>query len=381
MNYFILELMNNDSVNVIVKFGFNQNRLELRINNDFTNFVGQIYRTSEKWILDMMSTWKDPSFVGLYQMHLFLHRNVSNELRLVPLDQLNTIQQNSLIEVCLIPMETNPSPHALRTCRDCQRGYCAQCFHSISTNFYKCASCSKMFHKHCLLSVFDGCLSRTSEMKTSPPSYLEINHPYKNRVVNQPEPRPSPLILPPKEIDPTFTIIAKGVFLTINGGERICHRRAFFLTKDRLLVTSNVASVIDKKLPTQIANDIDIPLLKIRDIKLTHFDQTRDDIFEIQCNNGLVLSIGKKYENDSFQMEAAQFYSWILDQWQSSLNATPLPTSSTTPKDSNTTVSTHTPLAKRKSSFRITPKHIDDESQDLYELYALTGETIGEGNH
>jgi hypothetical protein len=104
--------------------------------------------------------------------------------------------------------------------------------------------------------------------------------------------------------------------------------------------------------------------------------------------------VGKKSDPHELQMETAQFYSTIRDQRESRINAAPpsaTPVSTTPPPASNTSPVTGPTeasktkadnlkrLARKDSIFSLTPLGKDNELKDLHDLYAFTGEKIGEG--
>jgi hypothetical protein len=115
----------------------------------------------------------------------------------------------------------------------------------------------------------------------------------------------------------------------------------------------------------------------------------RDYIFEIHFQGKFTLCVGKKSDSDDLQMQTAQFYSSIRDQWESNASSSSSPPPPQTPS-SNTISVNATPqvpstakqtgdLRRKRSIYRRPPQGRDNEDKDLHELYAFTGEKIGEG--
>jgi hypothetical protein len=179
----------------------------------------------------------------------------------------------------------------------------------------------------------------------------------------------------------TTTIIDEGIFPACINGTDIYRRYLFRLTPNSLKLTTNLSAILSPQ-QTRPSNDIDtvFPLAEINDLILTHFMDDRDHIFQIHFQGKFILCVGKKSDSDDLQMQTAQFYSSIRDQWEA--NASPLqsqiPTTTNVNATPPTTQSTGN-LRRKRSIYRRPPFGRDNEDKDLHELYAFTGEKIGEG--
>jgi hypothetical protein len=179
-------------------------------------------------------------------------------------------------------------------------------------------------------------------------------------------------------------IIEKGIFPACIRGSHFCRRYLFRLTTNNLSMTSNLSPAnVSQAYVSQTGDGETIfPLTDIVNLVLTHLNKDRDDIFEIQLQDKTILSVGKKSDSHELQMETAQFYSTIRDQRESLLNAGPpsnTAASKTLPGASKTKAEQLKPLAQTPSHFISTAPGKDAEHKDLHELYAFTGEKIGEG--
>jgi hypothetical protein len=129
--------------------------------------------------------------------------------------------------------------------------------------------------------------------------------------------------------------------------------------------------------------DIDtvFPLVEITNLILTHFMDDRDHIFEIHFQGKCILCVGKKSDSDDLQMQTAQFYSSIRDQWEANVSPSQAQTSTTTTAGvtSETSSKPTGEIRRKRSIYRRPPCGRDNEDKDLHELYAFTGEKIGEG--
>jgi len=184
------------------------------------------------------------------------------------------------------------------------------------------------------------------------------------------------------------TIIDEGIFPACMHGTDIYRRYLFRLSPNTLKLTTNLSAISSpQRQQTRQINDIDtvFPLAEINNLILTHFMDDHDYIFEIHFQGKFILCVGKKSDSDDLQMQTAQFYSSIRDQWEA--NALPSQSQTTitttpatpTPATPPTTTKSTGDLRRKRSIYRRPPQGRDNEDKDLHELYEFTGEKIGEG--
>ncbi|CAF4194667.1 unnamed protein product, partial [Rotaria magnacalcarata] len=272
------KLLRTDVISVTLKFGFQQKPFKYSLNDTSYLIIEKIYRDAETWLRSIGINLKNLPTAERYTLYLF--RIPTTDLTMVPIVQLSDIEQNSSIELIIVPVEVNLNPHAL----------------------YRC----------------------------------QLNVP----------------------------------------------------TNYTLKLATNFSAISSPGQPARQSTDVDIvfPLGDINDLILTHFVDERDHIFEIYFQNKFALCVGKKSDSDDLQMQTAQFYSSIRDQWESlasgpSSHSQPASTIATTPPTPATSVTTKAAgdLRRKRSIYRRPPCGIDNEDKDLHELYTFTGEKIGEG--
>ena len=384
-----------DVITVTLKHGFQQKRMEYPLTDPAATLPQRIYRDAERWIREIVAAQRTPPIFGSFRLNLF--RIPSTEFSLVPITRTIDIEPNAVIEIVLIPLENSRNQHTLVRCQFTTPTNCARCSRLITGLYkqgYRCRHCRQTFHKECSSSLADDCcVPNNAEGATKPGSASSrvniINpipiQPQTATPVSQPQPQSLPRPAAPK---PPTTIIEKGIFPACRRGDHIYRRYAFFLTKDALSMTNDLSSLNSPQPLQSNPTDTTLLLVDITDLILTHFMDDRDDIFEIHLQNRTVLSVGKKSDSDALQMETAQFYSYIRDQWETLINATPVPSPSASSKASMTfpspqevspVVELRMPLGKKSSIYRLTPDDEDNREGDLHELYSISHEKIGEG--
>jgi len=250
------------------------------------------------------------------------------------------------------------------------------------------------YHKDCAPFLLDDC---SVSVPTDPPSPTRksnisfVNPPFVSAPANSilasdntTVPVFSPSSNTSKENEQSVgatTIIDEGIFPACINGTDIYRRYLFRLSPNTLKLTTNLSAMSSpQQQQIRQSTDIDIgfPLAEINDLILTHFINDRDHIFEIHFQGKSVLCVGKKSDSDDLQMQTAQFYSSIRDQWESNASSSQTSTTAsvnTTPSTTKTTGD----LRRKRSIYRRPPYGRDNEDKDLHELYVFTGEKIGEG--
>jgi hypothetical protein len=388
------KLLRTDVISVTLKFGFQQKPVKYPINDASNTIIEKMYRDAETWLRSIALNSKNLQMVERYTLYLF--RIPTTDLTMVPIAQLSDIEQNSLIELVVVPVEVNQNPHALYKCQLNVPTNCSKCSRLI-TGLYKqgfrCRRCRMTYHKDCAPFLLDDC-----SIPTDPPSPSKRSgsNPFQPAQITfvkvvEPTPMPStaiseetmvPIYSPSsntsKETEQSviaITTIDEGIFPACVGGTNIYRRYLFRLTTTTLKLTSNLSplSSTQEKQQTRQSTDIDtiFPLAEINDLVLTHFMDDRDHIFEIHFQGKFVLYVGKKGDSDDLQMQTAQLYSSIRDQWEALANAASATLSPVPGRNSG--------LGRKRSIYRRPPYGPDNEDKDLHELYTFTGEKIGEG--
>ena len=387
-----------DVISVTLKYGFLQKRMDYPLTDPSGTLLQRLYRDAELWIREIAPNSRTPQVLGSYRMNLF--RIPSTEFTLVPITRTIDIEQNALIEIVLIPMENSRHSHALIRYQMNIPTNCSRCSRLI-TGFYKqgyrCQQCRLTFHKDCATSLAADCCVPTNAAggggsRRNPPASLTIVNPMliqaQSVVPAEEKEKEKEKELPrPVAVKAPTTVIEKGIFPACRRGDHIYRRYAFFLTKDTLSMTKDLSSMNAPQPLQSNTMDTTLLLLEIVDLILTHFMDDRDDIFEIHLLNRTVLSVGKKSDSNALQMETAQFYSYVRDQWETLINTTPVPSPSASskastvfPTPSPAGVELRVPLGNRSSIYRLTPQDEGNRNGDLHELYTIhSHEKIGEG--
>jgi hypothetical protein len=397
--------LRTETISVTLKFGFHQNRLDYPIIDASNSIIDRLYRDAEKWLRDIASIQRNGQLFGRYTIYLF--RIPTTEFKMMPIVQPSDIEQHCLIEIVLVPVEMNQTPHLLSRCQLNIPTNCSKCTKFIAGFYkqgYRCQKCRMIFHKDCAPFFLHDCLVQT-EGPLTPTQKKNFSHVSQLTFINpfvadstDKTTSPTSTTVPvysmsapiskrSAEIILPTTIIEKGIFPARLRGDPFYRRYLFRLTTNVLTMTpalspSNVAQTY---LPQSSDVEIAFLLTDINDLVLTHKMEDRDDIFEIHLRDRTVISVGKKTDSDKFQMETAVFYSSIRDQRETIINATPSPPlpppPSSVPDTTTTTPPTQKlpPLTGTGSLYRIPPLGKDNEHKDLHELYAYTGEKIGEG--
>lgn len=393
----IEKLLRTDAISVTLKFGFQQKLYKYPINDASSSIIEKIYRDAENWIRSIAGNNKNILLTERYTLYLF--RIPTTDLTMVPIAQLSDIEQNCLIELVVVPVEMNQNPHALYRCQLNVPTNCSKCSRLI-TGFYRqgfrCRKCRMTYHKDCAAFLLDDC---TISLPVDPPSptrksTISFVNPFVSAPMNSNlssdntnVPIYSPSSNTSKENEQSAgatTIIDEGIFPACINGTDIYRRYLFRLTQNTLKLTTNLSTLSS---PQQIRPSTDVdtifPLVEITNLVLTHFIDERDYIFEIHFQGKFILCVGKKSDSDDLQMQTAQFYSSIRDQWEA--NASPAqcqPTilnSTNTPSTTSSTTKPTGDLRRKRSIYRRPPQGRDNEDKDLHELYVFTGEKIGEG--
>lgn len=392
----IEKLLRTDTISVTLKFGFQQKLYKYPINDISTSIIERIYRDAENWIRSIAVNMKSLLLTERYTLYLF--RIPTTDLTMVPIAQLSDIEQNCLIELVVVPVEINQNPHALYRCQLNVPTSCSKCSRLI-TGFYRqgfrCRKCRMTYHKDCAAFLLDDCSISVPADPPSPTRKSTIS--FVNPFVSAPSnshltsdntnvPIYSPSSNTSKENEQSAgatTIIDEGIFPACLNSTDIYRRYLFRLTQNTLKLTTNLSTMPSpqQQQPARQATDVDtiFPLAEITALVLTHFMDDRDYIFEIHFQGKFILCVGKKSDSDDLQMQTAQFYSSIRDQWEA--NASPAqcqPTITTSTNATSTTKPTGD-LRRKRSIYRRPPQGRDNEDKDLHELYVFTGEKIGEG--
>lgn len=394
--------LRTDVICVTLKFGFQQKPFKYPMNDTSCSTIEKIYRDAENWLRSILSNTKNLQLVERYTLYLF--RIPSSDLTMVPIAQLSDLEQNSLIELVVVPVEINQNPHALYRCQLNVPTNCSKCSRLITGIYrqgFRCRKCRMTYHKDCAPFLLDDCSVLTdppSPTRKSASTSLSFVNPFVQPPVTSanstltPDTKTVPIYSPSsntsKETEQSAmatTIIDEGIFPACISGRDIYQRYLFRLTRTSLTLTTTLSnSSSPQPQQTRQASETDtlIPLAEINDIILTHFIDDRDHVFEIHFQGKFVLCVGKKSDSDDLQMQTAQFYSSIRDQWEALATTTqPAPPTATIPVPTAATANSKSNgnLKRRQSIYRRPPQGTDNEDKDLHELYTFTGEKIGEG--
>lgn len=399
-----------ETITVTLKFGFQQNQVKYSTKDVYNSIIERLYEDAEKWLRSIASNSKHGICTGNFTIYLF--RILATEFTMIPVTQPSDIEQDSLIEIVLVPIETSPNAHHLYRSQLNIPTNCSRCSRFIAGLYkqgFRCRKCRMTFHQDCALFLPDDCTVLSNA--TTPPASLiktfKLFHPFTNDL-GCPSDR---TLVPSTKAVPIFrlskggsienarsilpnAIIDRGIFPACMRGAHFTQRYLFLLTTNLLCISPNLStSNVSKQelAPTTDADTI-ILLTDIVDLVLTHAMPDRDDVFEIHLPNKHILSVGKRTDSDGLQMETAQFYSTIRYTRETLTSAGP-PTSSSsssnvesatapTPGTEVVTKRKNEPLPAlcgTKSVFRVPPAGEDNQDKDLHELYILTNEKLGEG--
>lgn len=393
------KLLQTENISVTLKFGFQQKLFRYVVNEGSALIVEKIYRDAETWLRSIAVNCKNLSMVDRYTLYLF--RIPTTDLTMVPIAQLSDIEQNSLIELVIVPMEMNQNPHALYRCQLNIPTNCSKCSRLIIGLYrqgFRCRKCRMTYHKDCAPFLLDDCLTLTDPpsptRKSSQPLFVipivsapasssngssdasdKTNVPIYTLSLSIPSTNGQTMV--------ATTIVDEGVFPACVRGTQIYRRYQFQLTSHTLQLNSNLSTLPTQQQQQQARSSPDIktvfPLAEIANVVLTHFVDDRDHIFEIHFQDKVILCVGKKSDSDDLQMQAAQFYSSIRDQCEALMNG-PLPVLPAAPSfAASPGKSSSNGIIRKKSVYRRPPLGRDNEDKDLHELYSFTGEKIGEG--
>jgi hypothetical protein len=415
----IWKTLSADTISGTLKFGFLQTQWKYSIADASNSIVDRLYHDAEKWMREIANNNRNAQIVGRYTIYLF--RISATEFSMVPITQPSDIEQNSLIEIVLVPVETNQQSHSLYRCQLNVPTNCSKCTKFIAGVYrqaYRCRQCRGTYHKNCVPYLADDCQTQpagdtTSARRSSSSSsgQLTFINPFHGDSTSSIDKitasgttsvpiysMSSSTSRENAEIIAPDKIIEKGIFPACVRGSHFRRRYLFRLTTNNLSMTSNLSNMSQAYVSQTGDAETVFPLTDIVNLVLTHINHDRDDVFEIHLQDKTVLSVGKKSDPHELQMETAQFYSTIRDQRESRINAGPPSTTSistTTPPAaaaasntspvtgptgaSKTKADNLKPLARKGSIFSLTPLGKDNEQKDLHDLYAFTGEKIGEG--
>ena len=400
------KLLRTDVISVTLKFGFQQKPYRYPINDASSTVIEKLYRDAENWVRSIAVSAKNLPMMERYTLYLF--RIPTTDLTMVPIAQLSDIEQNSLIELVVVPVEINQNPHALYRCQLNVPTNCSKCSRLITGIYrqgFRCRKCRMTYHKDCAPFLLDDCSTPTDPPSPTRKQPTSASQPsFVNPFVSAPAASTNLTIVPGNTTVPIYspssntsketeqsvvstTIIDEGIFPACIGGTDIYRRYLFHLSPNTLKLTTNLSAVSSPQQQTRTSTDIDtvFPLAEITNLVLTHFMDDRDHVFEIHFQGKFILCVGKKSDSDDLQMQTAQFYSSIRDQWESLANSSPSQTQTlnTTPNATTPGTSTGTKqtgdLRRKRSIYRRPPTGRDNEDKDLHELYTFTGEKIGEG--
>jgi hypothetical protein len=394
-------LLRTDVISVTLKFGFQQKSFKYPINDAPGSIIEKIYRDAETWLRSTLINSKNLQMVERYTLYLF--RIPTSDLTMVPIAQLSDIEQNSLIELVVVPVEINQNPHALYRCQLNVPTNCSKCSRLITGIYrqgFRCRKCRMTYHKDCAPFLLDDCSVPIDPPSPTRKSQLSFVNPFVSAPVSSinstitPDNTTVPIYSPSSNTSKqneqsivATTILDEGIFPACMAGTNIYRRYLFRLTQNTLKLATNLSAISSPQQQTRSSTDIDtvFPLAEINELVLTHFMDDRDHIFEIQFQGKFILCVGKKSDSDDLQMQTAQFYSSIRDQWEALTNASP----SQIPAPSSATAAPQPPstsggkpagdFRRKRSIYRRPPQGRDNEDKDLHELYAFTGEKIGEG--
>ncbi|CAF1112150.1 unnamed protein product [Rotaria sordida] len=404
----ILKNLRANTLSITLKFGFYQTRVEYPITDLYNSIIERLYNDAEKWLRETANNNKNGQLSGRFTIYLF--RISTTEFTMVPIIQPSDIEQNSLIEIILVPFEMNLHSHDLYRCQLNLPTNCSKCSHFIPGLYkqgFRCRKCRMTYHRDCVPFLLDDCSVPTnsdqSRKKSAPVlPQLIFARPFATDSTSSTDRTMGPhtTIVPvyrmstnssKESIQTTKSdaIIDKGIFPACIRGANFYQRYFFCLTTNTLTISANLSgnNVLQQRLSPAGDLETTVPLTDIANLVLTHFMAEQDDIFEIHLRNKAIISVGKKSDSHDLQMETAQFYSYLRDQREALINTT---LSSSSMESIPGTLSgidvvsskkqdMVSPLIRTKSIFRGTPYGKDNEGKDLHELYAFTSITLGAG--
>ncbi|CAF3444975.1 unnamed protein product [Rotaria socialis] len=397
-----------DKISVILKFGFQQRRIEYPINDVCNSIIKRLYEDAESWLRILATSYKNEYFTGSFTIYLF--RILVTEFTMVPVMQPSDIEQNSIIEIVLAPAETSRNAHDLYRSQLNKPTNCSKCSRFIVGLYkqgFRCRKCRMTFHQDCASFLLDDCPVQTNfdipQRERKPSSSVSpLRFRYPSVIDSGCKQANEPI-----EAVPIFrlsiggpldiarstlpnAIIDKGIFPACIRGTHFCQRYLFCLTTNVLSISPNLSADNVSKQELSSAGDADtvLQLVDISNLVLTHLMPDRDDVFEIHLQNNMVLSVGKRTDTDGLQMETAQFYSSIRYTRETLITTTaslsPSVESASVAPSATEVVSNKKPdtlplLSERKSIYAKTPFGEGNEGKDLHEFYRLTNEKLGEG--
>jgi hypothetical protein len=399
------KVLRNDSILVTMKFGFLQKPYKYSVNDGSNSIIEKLYRDAESWLRSIALGCKNLPMIERYTLYLF--RIPTNDLAMIPIAQLSDIEQNSLIELVIVPVEINQNPHTLYRCQLNMPTNCSKCSRLITGVYrqgFRCRKCRMIYHKDCAPFLLDDCSIKLDSPVSTQKTGSNTNQPYQPSFVN-------PFVCAPAtssgttvdSIDNTIvpiyslstnnskfneqtsvaiSIIDEGIFPACVQGTHIYRRYLFLLTSTTLKLTTDLVSMLSsQQQQVNSSSDVEIilPLAEIINVVLTHFVDGRDHIFEIHFQGEFILCVGKKSDSDDLQMQTAQFYSSMRDQCEALKNVSE-ETSSIVTVAATCRNKTDGYSMRKTSVYRRPPCGLDNEDKDLHELYEFTGEKIGKGN-
>ena len=147
-----------DSISLTLKFACYQYRLDYSMSNSSTSIIQELYGEAEKWLRKIAESSRNLNMIGRYTMYLY--RVPASEFTLIPIKQQTDIEQNSLIEIVLVPVEANPISHDLYRCqlnRPTNCSYCSEFISGLYKQGFRCRQCRLTFHKNCADYLADHC--------------------------------------------------------------------------------------------------------------------------------------------------------------------------------------------------------------------------------
>ena len=392
-----------DTISGTLKFGFSQTHWKYPIADASTSIIDRLYHDAEKLVRDNAHNYRNGQITGRFTIYLF--RVPAAEFTMVPILQASDVEQNSLIEIVLVPAETSQNAHVFHACQLAKPTNCSRCTKLI-TGIYKqgfrCEKCRMTYHKSCARFLIEDCPVQANSGTIRRPSsstsgqLIFINPFVADSTSSMDRTATSSTTTVPiyraststaqenAEVIEPNKIIEKGIFPACIRGSHFYRRFLFRLTINSLSMTANLSPNNIAQTHVSPSSDVEtiFPLTDIMNLILTHLEEDKDDVFEIHLSNKSVLSVGKKTDSHELQMETAQFYSSIREQWGSCINSkSPSNTSSmpTTAGASKAKTNSLPPLTWKSSIYSLPPLGEDNEHKDLHEVYSLTGEKIGEG--
>lgn len=332
----------SETISVTLKFGFQQKRVEYTVKNVYNSIIEQLYRDAEEWLRELANGNKNGSTVGRFTIYLF--RIPSTEFSMAPIILPSDIEQNSLIEIVLVPVELSPTSHSLYRCQLSVPTNCSQCSRFIPGLYkqgFRCRKCKKIYHTHCSPFQIDDC--PVASVGDSTPTHKKVVPNLSTLVLMRPfvNSDAEKLAVPQSTIVPFYRIsmgplaeqvttnlpdkiVAKGIFPACMRGANFYRRFLFCLTTDKLSTSTNLSAtnVLQVRLSQITDVESSFALSDIEDLILTHMKADHDDVFEIYLRNKTVISVGKKTDSHDLQMDTAQFYSSVRDQRESLINST-----------------------------------------------------------